>query len=415
MAVTKIRGSTQIQDLSVGNAQIAYNTDIELVKLEDGDKLVKSDGTVPFLAPIAGVMPTLPSHLATKEYVDNVATGLDVKLSVKALSFSDITLSGEQTVDNVALVAGDRVLVVGQTDATQNGIYVVSAGAWVRSEDADNSPTGEVTPGMFTFIESGDQFGGSGWVLTTESPIVLGTTDLEFSQFSQAGVIQAGAGLIKTGTTLDVVSANGGIVVNANDIALTLADNTLEITPLGLKLAALEEGKILIGSVTDVAVAQTVSGDATLAADGVLTISNAAVTTAKIADEAVTTAKIADEAVTLDKLLTLDPAKFVIGSAAGNKQVTLTGDVTVDEDGVVSVDPTKVVRIQDIVTRETPTTADNITFTLAFTPKVGMEHVYVNGLLMDSGASNDYTLSGADITFTWTLEPTDKVRVTYYK
>jgi hypothetical protein len=464
MALTKIRGSSQIMDQSILDAQIAANADIALSKLHDGLLLIKSDGSVNFTAPQVGVTPTLGTHLTTKDYVDSVATGLDVKLSVRAISTSDITLSGTQSVDGVALVAGDRILVAGQTDATQNGIYVVAAGAWARSADADNTPSGEVTSGMFTFVEEGTTYAGTGWVLTTANPITLGTTALVFAQFSRAGVIVGGAGLVLTGNTLDVVSANGGIVVNANDIALTLADSTLEITSSGLKLASLAEGKILIGNASGVATAQTVSGDISLDAAGVATISAGAVTNSKIAigtiglDKLVSgtagqiivvngsgvpayvtasgdvtidstgsvqlvagsvgTTDLAGAAVTLAKLETLDQAKFIVGTTTGNAQVAMSGDATMDQAGVVTVDSSIVVKVADVVTRETPSGAINGTnavFTLANTPKVGTEHVYLNGILQDEGSGNDYTISGGTITFSFNLSTGDKLRVSYFK
>ena len=465
MALTKIRGNTQIMDLTIGNAQIANSAGIELQKIEDGLLLVKSNGSVGFTAPQVGVTPTLPSHLTTKEYVDSVATGLDVKLSVRAISTTDIVLSGAQSVDGVSLVAGDRVLVAGQADASQNGIYVVAAGAWARSDDADNSPSGEVTSGMFTFIEEGASFAGSGWVLTTANPIVLNTTELVFAQFSAAGTIQGGAGLIKTGNTIDVVSANGGIVVNTNNIALTLADGTLEIVSGGLKLASLAQGNILIGNSSGVATAQTVSGDATLSDAGVLTIAAGAITNSKIATgtigldklasastsgqiivtngsnvptyvtptgdltvnssgvfelaaNSVGTPEIADEAVTLAKIETLDSAKIVIGTASGNTQVALSGDVTMDETGAVTVDGDIVLKLADLVKRETPAgdlDGVNVTFTLANTPKAGTEDVFVNGVLQDAGAGNDYTIVGDTITMLYALQAADKIRVSYFK
>lgn len=461
MSLTKIRGNTQIMDLSIGNAQIATNAGIELSKIQDGLLLVKADGSVNFTAPQVGVLPVLPSHLTTKEYVDSVATGLDVKVSVRAVSTSDITLSGAQTVDGVSLVAGDRVLVMGQTDSTLNGIYVVSAGAWSRADDADNSPTGEVTSGMFTFVEEGTTYAGAGFVLTTANPIVLGTTGLQFAQFSSAGVVVGGAGLVKTGNVLDVVSANGGIVVNANDIALTLADGTLEITGSGLKLASLAEGKVLIGNASGVATAQTLSGAITIDAAGVTTLGSGVITNSTIATgtigldklvsgtagqiivlngsgvptyvtasgdltvstagaftigtDAVTTSKIADANVTLAKLVTLDQAKFVIGTTTGNAQVAFSGDVAVDQAGVATVNAATVVKVADVVTREVPSSLSATQVQLANTPKVGTEHVFVNGLLMDEGSGNDYTISGDTITFAFSLNAGDKVRVSYVK
>jgi phage-related tail fiber protein len=138
---------------------------------------------------------------------------------VKAASTGNLTLSGEQTVDGVALVASDRVLVKDQTTGSQNGIYVVAAGAWSRAADADSNT--EVTPGMFAFVEQGTVNADSGWVLTNDGAITLGTTALVFSQFSGAGQITAGAGLTKSGNTLDIGTASSArIVVNPDNIDL---------------------------------------------------------------------------------------------------------------------------------------------------------------------------------------------------
>jgi hypothetical protein len=148
--------------------------------------------------------PTSDSDAATKAYVDAARSGLDVKQSVRAATTANITLSGTQTVDGVALIAGDRVLVKDQTSGSQNGIYVVAAGAWARATDADTST--EVTPGMFTFVEEGTSNADSGWVLSTNSTITLGTTSLAFAQFSGAGTISVDATLSKSGSTIGLVS-----------------------------------------------------------------------------------------------------------------------------------------------------------------------------------------------------------------
>lgn len=164
--------------------------------------------------------PVNPLHAATKQYVDATAVGLrDFKDSVRAATTANITLSGTQTIDGVALNSGERVLVKNQTLAQNNGIYVVNASTWARSTDADSSA--EVTTGMYVFVEEGTTQGNSSWVLTTTGTINLGTTNLTFSQFSGAGQLTAGAGLTKTGNTIDIVTANSGrIVVNTDNIDL---------------------------------------------------------------------------------------------------------------------------------------------------------------------------------------------------
>jgi hypothetical protein len=176
--------------------------------------------------------PVVDSDAATKAYVDATAQGLDIKLSVRAATDAPVTLSGTQTIDGVPLVAGDRVLVKEQTDATENGIYVVASGAWARSEDADEDS--EVNPGMFTFVEEGTTYENTGWVVATDGAITLGTTSIEFVQFSGAGLITAGGGLTKSGNTIDVVGTVDRITVNADsiDIASTYAGQT-SITTLG--------------------------------------------------------------------------------------------------------------------------------------------------------------------------------------
>ena len=162
--------------------------------------------------------PTNDQDAATKSYVDAARSGLDVKQSVRVATTESITLSGTQTIDGVSVIAGDRVLVKNQGAAT-NGIYTVAAGSWSRSTDADSSA--EVTAGMFTFVSEGTANADSGWVLTTNDTITLGTTVLSFAQFSGAGQITAGSGLTKSGNTLNVGTASSSrIVVNSDDIDL---------------------------------------------------------------------------------------------------------------------------------------------------------------------------------------------------
>lgn len=162
--------------------------------------------------------PTAAQDAATKNYVDLAVQGLDPKASVKAASTANIaSLSGTMTIDGVALVAGDRVLVKDQTTTGANGIYVVAAGAWTRATDMDS--WAEV-PSAFVFVEQGTVNAEIGYVCTSDQGGTLGTTAITFVQFSGAGQVVAGNGLTKTGNQIDVVGTNG-IIANADDIALT--------------------------------------------------------------------------------------------------------------------------------------------------------------------------------------------------
>lgn len=181
----------------------------------------------------AFTFPDISGTIATQTYVDNAIQGLDVKQSVRVATTVAGTLATSfengDTIDGILLATGDRILLKNQADPTENGIYVVqAAGAPIRSSDADNTPAGEVTAGLFTFAERGTVNAGTGWTLTTANPITLGVTGLTFAQFSSAGVITAGNGLSQTGVQFDVnVTADSGIEINADSLRLNLAASTI--------------------------------------------------------------------------------------------------------------------------------------------------------------------------------------------
>lgn len=189
--------------------------------------------------------PAAGTDAANKQYVDGVAQGLDTKGSVRAASLGNLTLSGTQTVDGVALVAGDRCLVKNQTSQPQNGIYVVAAGAWTRATDMDAAAE---VPAAYTFVEEGTQ-ADSGWVCVTDAPVTLNTTNIVWQQFSGAGQITSGNGLTKTGNTLDV-GAGTGITVGADTVSLdtTYTDGRYALVAAGAKRYAADVGALSAGT-----------------------------------------------------------------------------------------------------------------------------------------------------------------------
>jgi hypothetical protein len=241
--------------------------------------------------------PTSDNDAATKAYVDAARMGLDVKQSVRVATTASITLSGTQTIDNVSVIAGDRVLVKNQSTASENGIYVVAAGSWSRASDADSSS--EVTAGMFTFVSEGTANADSGWVLTTNDEIVLDTTSLAFAQFSGAGQITAGAGLTKNGSTLDVGGTTGRIVVNADSIDLDTVSQTDGNGSSGTsfvqsvtrdsygRVTGVTTASVQDASTSDKGIASFDSGDFTVSS-GVVSIKSGGVDNVQLANSSVT-------------------------------------------------------------------------------------------------------------------------------
>lgn len=160
--------------------------------------------------------PSAPNDAVNKAYVDSIATGLDIKNSVRASSSANISLAGTQTIDGVALIAGDRVLVKSQTNASENGIYVVASGAWTRSIDFDSNT--DVTPGSFVFVEEGTGTADTGWVLNNDGSIDLGVTDLSFTQFSGSGSYLGSGAIALTGNIFSLSHSTSTLRTAANSL-----------------------------------------------------------------------------------------------------------------------------------------------------------------------------------------------------
>ena len=157
-----------------------------------------STGVFTNIATTTGTITTLASsandivnYLALQSY----AVGISWKAPVTAATTVNITLSGPQTIDTVAVVAGNTVLVKNQTNSAENGIYKVNAGAWTY---ATGCTTWSQYVSALVFVEYGG-LAGTAWYCTAQPGGTLGTTAMSWSNFSTAANYTAGTGLTLTG------------------------------------------------------------------------------------------------------------------------------------------------------------------------------------------------------------------------
>ena len=186
--------------------------------------------------------------LVNKSYVDSVTSGLSVKSPVKVATTGNLagtynngagTITSSSnfalSVDGVTVSVNDRILVKDQSTAAQNGFYKVTAtgsgsAAFVLTRTPDADAASELVAGAFAFVEEGTANADNGYVLSTDGAVTLGTTAINFEQFSGAGQISAGDGLAKTGNSLSL---------NVDDSSLEINADTARVKALGVTNAML--------------------------------------------------------------------------------------------------------------------------------------------------------------------------------
>jgi hypothetical protein len=340
MATTQVRGTTQIMALSIADAQVAAAAAIQTSKLNDGPLFIKSDGSVAMNAALSMgshyitnlLDPVNPQDAATRAWVIANTSNITSSVTARAASTgANLTLSGTQTVDGIALAAGNVILVKDQTTTSANGLYTVAAGAWTRATPMD---TWAEVPGTIVSIQEGTTNHDTIWLSTADAGGTLNTTPITFTQIPGPSDIVAGAGLLRTGQTIDVVAVDASMTVNADNLQVKL-----------------------------------------------------------------------------------DPARAVTVVAAG---IGVNIDATTMQisSNQLGVKPGTYLGLSNRVTRETPTgsiNGSNTTFTLANTPSANTEELFLNGILLEPGAGNDYTISGATITMLSAPLTGDRLKVSYFK
>lgn len=196
---------------------LEYRFGLGYTKTEtDAAFLAKSGGTMSGALTLAGDAVNA-LHPVSLQQLQNALAGLDPKASVKAATTANITLSGTQTIDGVALAVGERVLVKNQTTSSQNGIYVVASGAWSRATDMD---AWSEVPGATTIVENGTTLADSGWLCSADQGGTLGSTAITWLPWFGSGIYQTASALLTNIAALSMVADRIIYGTGSNAVAL---------------------------------------------------------------------------------------------------------------------------------------------------------------------------------------------------
>ena len=208
-----------------------------------------------------GADPSSAMQAVTKQYADNISSGIHAHEAVKAATTTNLSATytagtadasggygigailtasanGAISIDSYSAALNDRILVKNQTTATENGVYKVTtvgdgSTPWVltRADDANNSPAGELNQGDFVFVLNGTTNANMGFVMTAvgtstnpTGAIKIGTDNVVYTQFTGAAQITATAPLQKTGNTLSIDAASGSTAGTMSSAHYTKVD-----------------------------------------------------------------------------------------------------------------------------------------------------------------------------------------------
>jgi len=220
-------GSTWVAEAgSTARASLGLGT----ISTQAANSVAISGGTITGLG-----SPSASSDAATKNYVDNLVTGLKTRIITRVATTANINLSNAlengDTLDGITLATGNKVLVKDQTDATENGIYnVVASGTATRDTDYD---TVAELAGQLVIVQEGSTNADKIFLCTTDNSGSIGSVNIVFTvvQPSNVGDVTLTGTQTLTNKTLtspvisDIVSvSNGNISVLPNGSGKVLLD-----------------------------------------------------------------------------------------------------------------------------------------------------------------------------------------------
>ncbi len=353
MVQTLIRGSTQILDASITVAKLVAGWDAEFVR---------RGGTVPLTADwgvgnfkLTGVADGLnPQDAVNIRTMQAFISGVGLTINTRGVQTVQQALSGLPTIDGVTYIAGDEILLTAQTVGAQNGPWVTAAGSWTRP--AYWAAASAQHPAGFR-VQEGTTFGDTRWTMTTNGTITVDTTAVTIIQDTSGAFYTAGNGLLLTGNSFSVKNGDG--------IGFDGSQNTTVI---------LDANGLLSKSVSGVRIAAGTS------------------------------------------------AQFIVANGSGNPAwVAMSGDVTITNAGAATVNHvigTGFLKYTDLVYAEVPTgliNSSNTAYTLVTAPINTSLKLLLNGVTLQGGAGNDYTIAGAAITMLFVPQTGDKLLAYYTK
>ena len=209
-----------------------------------------STGVFTNIATTTGTISTQPSgatdivnYLALQSY----AVGISWKAPVTAATTANITLSGTQTIDGKAVVAGNTVLVKNQTTSSQNGIYQVNAGAWTY---ATGCTTWEQYVSALVFVEFGTTQIGTAWYCTAQPGGTLGVTAMTWSNFSTSTNYTAGTGLTLSSFQFSITPVGtAGTYGSASQVPVFITNASGQVTSVTNTSIAIAGNQITSGTI----------------------------------------------------------------------------------------------------------------------------------------------------------------------
>lgn len=269
-----------ILDIITGKANKTGDTFSGSVTFSAG--FISTTGTFTDLVSAARIqtsnIPSIDTDVVNKSYLDkkllevgdSSTIGIDAKESVVVATTSNIQLTNSSTtailgvgnmflwdvleegtdiyIDDIPVQVGNRILLKNQSDAISNGIYIVENVDIINKQlhisRTSDAITGTLTSQAYTWVEDGTINKDTGWKLRTTGEIIVGTTPLNWSQFSGGSEISADYGIIKEGNTLKIKIAEGEtyLSVTVNGLQTTGIDAAIT-SAAGDILAALNQYK----------------------------------------------------------------------------------------------------------------------------------------------------------------------------